>query len=590
MSTITASKSTAPQVAVLDYEPYTGDLDALTLEQQCDAIWAETLKQERAEQALRKQRPVVLIHDGDWNLHYKLDSEYKAQFSWISNDTGPGMTAIPFVDDAAQWIHDMEGRIDRGEKRNVHITVDYCGARWGGRLDNSNVKLTEDGDKVLEVTWLHDYENLKWYSVWSNSWLPAAFQWPRAFILGGPVPWVLKIALWSQIVREHNPLITIPDDPLDLASWFTDLDQSNWHIVVNPGSFLDGMAAGDIWGIVSSRWSNWHDMAKQMLEDGEYSVVCKRWFEGDPLPWEGANLRHGTMYVDIVNKSGFNLGTSNGGSIFDGLALTVAEFADDFIDSTSTLISDSDLDPVVLQNYSIPGLFYTQRELPYVIYREGDQSAIQTSEFIISPAKGIQVNIGGHSMPGVNEAISATIQAAGDIIGGLVQIGSLGGTIDTLVKPLYEDTILAFWSAKSPARAQDSGWDRYFEYWQDGANKAYTIASLMVLRAGFWATKTTLSCKVSVMDGSPFMVGDNGLGHFWLDDRIGVVLKDDITGRIWMDRCRHIDLAWDGDSDSPGYPEWQLTIGDDRALQDPAQRAWGKVESIVSALRELGVY
>lgn len=574
--------------AVLDYEPVALDFD-LSLEEQCEAIWNETLKQERAEQALRRQRPVTLIFDGDWNLHYQLATEYKAQFSWISNDTGPGMTAIPFTDEIAQWIHDMQGRIDRGEKRNVHITVDYCGARWSGRLDKANVKLTEDGDKMLEVTWLHDYENLKWYSVWSNPFLPAAFQWPRAFLLAGTVPWILKLSLFLNVVREHNPLITIPDDPLSLGSWFSSLDQSTWNVVVKPGSLFDGMAAGDIWGVVSSRWSNWHDMAHQMLEDGEYSVDCRRWFTGDPIPagFKAENMRDGQLVVDIINKSGFHIGTSNGGTVFDGLALTVAEFLDDFIDSTETIISDSDLDPVIRQNYSIPGLFYTQRELPFVIYEEGDQAPIQSSEFIVSPAKGIQVNVGGHSMPGVNEAISASIQAAGDILGGILQVGSLGGSIDTLIKPLYEDTILAFWSVKSIERAQKSGWGRYFEYWQDGSSKAYTIASLMVLRAGFWATKTTISCKISVIDGSPYRVGANGLGHYFLDDRIGIVLKDDIRGRIHMDRARRIDLAWD--EDNP-FAEWQITIGDDRALQDPAQRAWGKIESLIAALRELGVY
>lgn len=574
--------------AVLDYEPVALDT-SLSLEEQCEAIWNETLKQERAEQALRRQRPVVLIYDGDWHLHYQLATEYKAQFSWISNDTGPGMTAIPFTDEVAQWIHDMEGRIDRGEKRNVHITVDHCGARWSGRLDKANVKLTEDGDKVLEVTWLHDYENLKWYSIWSNPMLPAAFQWPRAFLLAGPVPWILKLSLFLNIVREHNPLITIPDDPLNIGSWFTSLNQSTWNVVVKPGGFLQAMAAGDIWGVVSSRFSNWHDMAHQMLEDGEYSVDCRRWFKGDPIPegFKAENMRDGQLVVDIINKSGFHLGTSNGGTIWDGLFLTVAEFADDFIDSTETIISDADLDPVIKQNYSIPGLFYTQRELPYVVYEEGDQSQIQSSEFIVSPAKGIQVNVGGHSMPGVNEAISASIQAAGDILGQILFVGSLGGSIDTLLKPLYEDTVLAFWSVKSTERAQKSGWGRYFEYWQDGANKAYTIASLMVLRAGFWATKTTISCKVSVIDGGPYRVGQNGLGHYFLDDRIGIVLKDDIRGRIHMDRARRIDLAWD--EDNP-FAEWQVTIGDDRALQDPAQRAWGKIESIIAALRELGVY
>jgi len=190
-------------------------------------------------------------------------------------------------------------------------------------------------------------------------------------------------------------------------------------------------------------------------------------------------------------------------------------------------------------------------------------------------------------MPGVNEAISASIQAGFDILGNLALIGSLGGTVDTLVKPLYEDTIAAFHTAKSTERAQNSGWSRYFEYFQDGANKAYTIAALMVLRAGFWATKTVISCKVSVLDASPWLVGDRGLGHFFLEDRIGLALRNDPRKRIHMDRCRRLDLRW---TPEDPYADWVITIGDERALQDPAQRAWGKIEALVAAMRELGVY
>jgi hypothetical protein len=189
-------------------------------------------------------------------------------------------------------------------------------------------------------------------------------------------------------------------------------------------------------------------------------------------------------------------------------------------------------------------------------------------------------------MPGVNEAISASIQAAGDIVGNLVMIGSLGGSIDTLLKPLYEDTILAWWSVKSTLRAQHSGWSRYFEYFQDGANKAYTIAALMVLRAGFWATKTVLANEMTIIDGAPWLVGDRGLGHWFLDDRIGFYLENDISGRIWVDRARKLELKWDADT----YAEWVPTIGDPRNLQDPAQRAWGRIESLIAALRDLGAY
>lgn len=353
-------------------------------------------------------------------------------------------------------------------------------------------------------------------------------------------------------------------------------------MVVNPITFGEAAASGAIWGVVSSRFATFHDMAKTLLEDSELSIVCTRYLEGDPLPWDGANLRYGTLVISIEDKSGVYIGTSNGGTVFSGLRRTFAEFAEDFIDSTANLIDDTETP----QEYFIPGLKLTKAEAPYVVYRTGEGSGIEASRFINSPAKAVQVNVGGHSMPGVNEAISSSIQAIGDLWGNVVLIGGLGGSIDTLLKPLYEDTILAWWSLKSTQRAQNAGWSRYFEYFQDGANKAYTIASLMVLRAGFWSTRTVIANEMKVLDASPYFIGGNGLGHYFLDDRIGFSLENDPTGQIWVDRARKIELKWDSES----YPEWVPTIGDPRNLQDPAQRAWGRIEQMVASLRDLGVF
>lgn len=191
---------------------------------------------------------------------------------------------------------------------------------------------------------------------------------------------------------------------------------------------------------------------------------------------------------------------------------------------------------------------------------------------------------GARATKTANESISATVQAIYDILGNLIMIGSLGGTVDALLQPLYEDTILAWWSMKSTDRAQNSGWSRYHEYFQEGAGKAYTIAALMVLRAGFWATKTTLSNKITITNQAPFLIGQDK-GHWFLDDRIGFNLQDDPTKRIWVDRARKIELKRDADG-----KQWIATVGDDRMLQDPGQRAWGRLEQLVASVTELGAW
>jgi hypothetical protein len=547
----------------------------------CDQIWDATREQKLVEDRIRREQPVGRIWDAEWNVQHILGSEYSCKFSWISNDTGPGQTEFPMSSAVAQWIYDYQGRMDRNEGRTVGITVDYCGARWSGILDKFAVEQREDGDTVLVVDWVADYEQLKWYSVVPNPFLPDAFQAPRAWLLAGPVTWVLRLTLFLAIWREHNPFLTWPDDPMDLNNWVTmGLDISDWHIVVKPESFIDAMASGVVWSVATSRWANFHDMAHYMVEDSEISIECRRYLPGDEEPWPGADLRYGTLVVDFVDKSGILVGTSNGGNVFDGLARTVVEFADDFIDSTYDLVADADTP----EDYFDIGKRYTDPVKPYVVFYEGETSPVQESSWIYSPTKGVQVAVGGHSAPGVNETISATIQAIGDILGNLVQLGSLGGTIDTLLAPIYEDTILAWQTYKSNERANNTGWDRLFTYFQEGAGKAYTISSLMVLRAGMWATKTVISWQVSVSDGQPYLIGDNGIGHFWLDDRIGLVLKAD--NQIHMDRCRRIDLAWGPDSP----PEWNLNVGDERIWQDPAQRALGRIERLIAGLHDLGVW
>ena len=710
----------------------------LSLTDQCEQIWRLTREHKRIEDRRRREPPILRLWDAEWHLQHVISGiEYSASLQWISNDTGPGQIEIPFDHPASQWIHDSLGRIDRGEGRGVHLTVDYCGTRWSGRLDKATVESREDGSTVMVLAFAHDYENLKFYSVWSNPWLGSPLQFPRSWCLAGPVTWILLLSLHVNLIREHNPLVTIPDDPLDKDLWDDGFDMSNWPVVVKPLSFVEAAASGVVWGVVTSRWATWHDMAKTILEDSELSVVCTRWLDGDPVPWDGANLRHGTLVVSIEDKSGVHIGTSNGGRLTDGLVRTVAEFADDFIDSTQNLIQDTEAP----QEYFVPDFWATNKEWPYVVYRTGEGSGIQTSKFINSPAKAVQVNVGGHSMPGVNEAISAclagdtlidgpngneridvlaehgqsftvwsvtpqgqrvaaiaqsafrkgyaelfryttisgnsitvtkdhrfltpagfvraqalkagdrvcvvdwseepqdipvrhvgdddyiqfgdahsetitdvqsvgwdyfydmyvpgwenysahgiwnhnTVQGIGDLIGNVVLIGSLGGSIDALLKPIYEDTIAAWWSLKSPQRAQHAGWSRYFEYFQDGASKAYTIAALMVLRAGFWSTRTVIANEMSIVDASPYLVGGNGLGHWFLDDRIGFSLENDPSGQVWVDRARKIELKWDAET----YPEWVPTIGDPRNLQDPAQRAWGRIEQMIAAQRDLGVF
>jgi hypothetical protein len=333
-----------------------------------------------------------------------------------------------------------------------------------------------------------------------------------------------------------------------------------------------------------SRFKNFHDAAKTMLADGEMSITTRRWFEGDPPPWNGARLKHGALIIDFVDKSGFVTGTSPLGSLFNGIRRGVTEFLEGFVDTQWVSIDE---DPSEAKaEYSIQGWLSTNKQLPVVIYRDGETTGIESYKHKQKASKGVQFVVGGHSMPGVNEAIGAVIQGLGDILGDLAQIGSIGGVIDSLAKPIYEDTILAWWAVKSLLRAQDQGWSRYFEYMVDGSSQAYTIASLMAMRQADWLTRARASNEIDVRDGAPWLVGERGLGHFGIGDRIGYTIRNDVMLRVFIEQVSQINL-----SASRGKAAgFVLKVGRAGDMDDPIAKAFAWLEDSKAAMKDLGVF
>ncbi|WP_405160070.1 phage tail protein [Nocardia sp. NBC_01499] len=543
---------------------------------QVEAIHRDAMATRNQRKDARIQPPLVRLWDGDWNLRGICRAEYSADFKWLLNESGTGQIEIPADHYLATWVMDARRR----STENVHITVDKDGTRWSGRMKTATLKKTETGLQTVVLQFMHDYEELKWIQVWSNPFLPAAVQFPRVFMLAGPSAWCLKLALFLNILRKEANLWALPDDPLDPAQWFN-LNQESWSMVVAPNDFFSDTS---VWTVLSARWKTWHEMAAGTLEDAQLMVTCRRWLEGDPPAWPGAKLRHGCLVFDIVDKSGFYNGTSQGGSVLDGLKHTVQKFTDDFREQESKEVPD----PNAPDEYRRPDWLGTRPSSPWVVYRESEYTGIQTSEFTISPATAVQINCGGNSPYGVNEAMSAAVNLAGDLaanaIAGITGV-PLGGAIDAFLHPLYKDTILAWMSYKSPLRAPKMGWSHYFEFFQPGADKGYTLSALVALRKGLWSTRSFTSHKLTVADGAPYLIGENGQGHYFLGDRIGSTVAGMPPGQVFVDQVTALELSW-----KRGVtPAWQITIGDEKALEDPVARSLRHIQGIMGDLHELGV-
>ncbi|AHH22110.1 hypothetical protein NONO_c73540 [Nocardia nova SH22a] len=552
----------------------------LSLEEQCESIWRATREHERRQLAMGAADPVVELFDAEMRLQFLIRDELSQGLVLPSNDTGTVDLAVPFDSPAGQWLWEEDARIQRGEGRNANIIIEYCGSRIGGMYDSLDLDLDEEtGDQIVTAHFLTDYERLKWYSCWSNPWFPEWCQWPQVFMVPGPITWILPLMLDLQIQREAGSTWALPPDPMDPAQRGSH-DQSTYSMVVRPISFLEAMASGVLWGIAISRFKNFHDLAKPIMDDGEVCAEIEIYKEGDPDPWPGANLRPGTRIVSFVDRSGRYSGTAQGGTIFDGLIQTVEGFLGDMIDSTSALVTDSSIPPEYYDPTLPPR---TQKQLPFVVWRDGEISGLDRYKYKRTGSKGIQVVTGGHSMPGVNELISAAIQTAGDLIAAAIVVPPIGGAVDAVLAPLYTDALFAFMKAVSAARAATQGWTRYFELFSGSAGNAYTLSSLLVLRAGFWKTRAFDSVQFGARDAAPFVIG--AAGHVWLNDRCGFTIRGDRTGRIYMDRVSKVELRWDRQTP----PTWVITIGSDEDLQDPLAAAWAKLEEFDGALQQVGL-
>lgn len=363
-----------------------------------------------------------------------------------------------------------------------------------------------------------------------------------------------------------------PDDPAAQSA----LDTSVWWKVVKPFTFESDNSTVTT---VITRMKSFHDVAKRILEDAQLTVVCRRYLNGDPLPWEGANLRHGALIFEIVDKSAWRTGTSFGGNLLTGLERMFTTIGSDGLTEGVDYVQN----PNFPSEYYDPSYSGTRPEAPWIIFEQGRFTGIESSEFVYYPATDVRMVVGGHSAPYVNEGISAGIQAAGDMVAAMIGVPPLGGVAEALLRPLFTDVFFAFMTTEIPGRAQELG-DHYWELMCEGADRAYTLAALIALRVGMWDTRERFSDTLKVADACPYRVGEVGYGDFFLGDRVGVNVPGMPPEIVMVERVMKLGYEWDVN----GPSGWQIGIGRPEP-KDPILRLFQEVRELASGLSALGL-
>jgi hypothetical protein len=581
-------------------EPFTGtDHDDF-------AAWAREVREYRIERAY--DRPQIKLYDGNWVYRGTVYGEIAGHLAPIVNETGLIQLRLPIdLDDprrtwAAFWALDEEAR----GTSNIHIIIETMGARIGGRMKSKNgVTVTRgpDGDEVT-IDFLDDIEELKFVHTAGNPFLPLSLiQQPKAWTLYLQADHAILLTMACNLLRLQLTNISIEDilSLLNPANWtiegLIDAFLGFWQqsqIVIKPRNFGDSAAPLAL--VVGSIRTSIFDVAAPILEDSEMQWEVRRYLTGDPEPWPGAgtNWRNGTLMVGIVDKSGFRTGTSLGGNLLTGFTRTIANLLSNHVEDSYDLFTGDTIDET---GYRLPGILGTLPAHPYVVYRDGDITGIQTSSFSRSPGGPGRITVGGQSMPGVNELISAAVNYGGDVLGdnlsivisafaGVnVTVGSLGGALDSFLNPIYRDSILAHISVPLLLRVARQGWGHYLETNSSNVTQAFTAASIMDLRARRRETDPDTAFTLQVANASPWLIGDNGFGHWWLGDRVGGTSKY-LMPRVFVRRCRQLTLDW---GEAKGLTI-EATFGDTRIEKDAIEKMTELVAKSMTGLQEIGLW
>ena len=555
------------------------------LEAQCASAIAAVDARRTQMEFERLMAPEIQLWDGNINLQFAVRSENG--YKWVDNenDTGPGTIEIDAVHPEAQWLWDIKGRKDRGEKIDVLVTVDYVGRRWSGFLDNVKMKTDDLGVSTVTANFLSDYEQFKSRDLWATPTTPAGFQPFKVFMLGGPTHWALGTALKLNLCRAHGwPAGVNFFDPMaDGAA-----DYRNHPIVFKPLSYAQAVSQKVVTGLVLSRFKTFHEAAEAMLDDSDMTLRWRRYMPGDELPWPGARIKYGTLVVWFEDNTS-ELAPLVSGSLMDGIGQLVRIFVSSLIEGIgggSLPIENSEQSITGLPDvpeYQEPGYLGTDPRKPYVLFT-ADSPGLVSQEATIRLARYHRLTGGGHSMPGVNELISAAVQAIGDALAAIPGVPPLGGVADALLKPFYEDTILAFMTVYLVHRSQYLSDFSLYERWVEGADQAYTLSATMVMRAAVRETESKYAAQMEIIDGAPWWIGAPGHGHFDLGNRVLTQTRGDQSGRINAPRVKSLELS----GERGKAPAFAIKLGS-KDPEDAFGRAMRQLQKLVSGMKMLGV-
>ncbi|WP_052313666.1 Gp37-like protein [Nocardia thailandica] len=565
----------------------TGLADIPRLRLQCEAIREQHREMRAAKPLIRlwANRP-----DGAPGLVLRgiAADNMAGQFPFRKNSFGTGGTLKLRLDHhLARWIVRVPN--DATAKKNIVITVDFMGGklRWSGLLKSWKVIRDSAGIRYLETTWIDDLQFLQFMLGPPNPLLPIPlFQFPRVLPIFGPAKWAISMLILINLIRLNGNLWTLPDDPFAVESWDDLFDWSDWQVLIKANPFdLDDSS---LWTILATRMNRIDEVIADALDDAQLVMTYRRILtvDGETSDVPGVpEVANGALVLEVQDKSGYwNAdGTGTGGGVAGGFIRTVQAFTAGFIEDSSVLVMD---DPTVHpEEYSTPGFVGTKPGFPWVVVRDSQWTAIQSSQLVYSPPTAVGVIVGGDN-PMADSLAKLAIESTAALIGYFLLGGfsALGSIAADIAMPFLQGTILAWLQWENYGRGHNLGWVHLYELYQQGAeNNAWSLSAIAALRAGFLASRAETAHQFSMGIGAQHLPGL----HFVIGDRIGSV-DSYVDERIFVEQVEEIDPSWDWTSGK--QLDIKVTVGQAKAAMSQAERSSRLLSKALTTLSNIGVH
>ena len=255
----------------------------------------------------------------------------------------------------------------------MHVTIDKDGARVGGRMRKAT--LIRGEKDVVVVEFAGDMEELKNVHVAPSPFLLSVIQIPKIWFLWCPAIYGLKLTLAVNLWRLSLTNFNLNADPLNSAGW----GAGPGLMRRSSSSRVRSVLIFSPPTIITGAMQSWWDIAAPVCEDAELMIVTRRWLTGDPPAWP---VRRRCATAPSWSTSSTSrvpgpaprwVGISRPG--WRGRRRCHHRQCGGFHDLfTGTPIVDT-------SQYRVPNWIRTLKEHPYVVYRDGEVTGIQQTEF-----------------------------------------------------------------------------------------------------------------------------------------------------------------------------------------------------------------